>query len=445
MNSKINILLWLCCLFGGQMKAENFAVIKGRGGESGKEIQLMIAKNGVPVKYAGTTIASNGSFAFMFEPAEVSFYYLYDGKEYYRFYVTPNNEIQLKQTDKGWKYAGNDSFENQLLGEWQEMEYCLKSNKKGGVYAEYFFRFDSICCLVDDWLKKKELTNKSFVSQLRELVKLDLLYDFVSYIGKHQKYYESEEQQSAYYQKIIKSFPIKDESLLDQPYGIRLLQKYFEYKNSYVMRQKSYTLDERLLEIASPLVKAEFILAEIDTTNFERFCRYERKYFDKMQTEEQRYRLRHFSTRPLASLKPGDLAPNFIFQDTAGRFCAISDLQGKYKYIDFWATWCAPCKAEIPYLQQLESEYAGKNIEFISISIDKDREKWYKYVKEKELRGIQLWTDGGKDLPEELYIGSIPRFMLIDPDGNWVNAHASRPSSPALKELLNDLLQRNDK
>ena len=63
----------------------------------------MTVENGVPVKYAGTTIAGNGSFAFMFQPAETGFYYLYDGNNYHRMYIKAGDEIQLQRIDGVWK------------------------------------------------------------------------------------------------------------------------------------------------------------------------------------------------------------------------------------------------------------------------------------------------------------------------------------------------------
>ena len=82
-DSRVWLVGVICCLTWGGIRAEEFAVIKGKlGGKApAGEVQLMTVENGVPVKYAGTTIAGNGSFAFMFQPAEAGFYYLYDGKE----------------------------------------------------------------------------------------------------------------------------------------------------------------------------------------------------------------------------------------------------------------------------------------------------------------------------------------------------------------------------
>lgn len=138
-------------------------------------------------------------------------------------------------------------------------------------------------------------------------------------------------------------------------------------------------------------------------------------------------------------------SPTFNYENHKGGMTKLEDLRGKYVYIDVWATWCGPCRAEIPFLKQVEEAFHGKNIEFVSISIDtqKDHEKWKKFVDEKELGGIQLFADNdwNSEFVKAYGINGIPRFILIDPKGNIVNANADRPSSPALTQLFNELLK----
>ena len=114
-------------------------------------------------------------------------------------------------------------------------------------------------------------------------------------------------------------------------------------------------------------------------------------------------------------------------------------------YIDVWATWCGPCRAEIPHLKKVEEKYHGKNIEFVSISVDvdKDHEKWQKFVTEKQLGGIQLFADKNwnSDFIKAFGVNSIPRFLLIGTDGKVIKTNAARPSSAQLTELLDGLLK----
>ena len=75
-------------------------------------------------------------------------------------------------------------------------------------------------------------------------------------------------------------------------------------------------------------------------------------------------------------LKEGDQAPTFKYLDINGKEVSLSDLKGKYVYIDIWATWCGPCTGELPHLKELEKKMHGKKIVFVSISCDKDKAAW---------------------------------------------------------------------
>ncbi|GIR11785.1 MAG: hypothetical protein CM15mP23_03600 [Cryomorphaceae bacterium] len=70
----------------------------------------------------------------------------------------------------------------------------------------------------------------------------------------------------------------------------------------------------------------------------------------------------------------------------------MSSFKGSLVYVDVWATWCGPCKAEIPYLKSLEQDYHEQNIIFLSVSVDTNKDEWLKMVKEEELGGVQLWA-----------------------------------------------------
>ncbi len=139
----------------------------------------------------------------------------------------------------------------------------------------------------------------------------------------------------------------------------------------------------------------------------------------------------------------GKVSPTFEYENFKGGKTSLESLKGKYVYIDVWATWCGPCRKEIPSLQSLEEKYHGKNIEFVSISIDtkKDYDKWKKFVEEKSLGGIQLFADNdwNSKFITDYAIEGIPRFILVDPQGNITSADAPRPSDPKLIEKFDEL------
>ena len=161
--------------------------------------------------------------------------------------------------------------------------------------------------------------------------------------------------------------------------------------------------------------------------------------------QEAMFLTQYYQQKAAAKKMEGTVSPSFDYENHKGGKTKLEDLKGKYVYIDVWATWCGPCLAEIPHLKKVEVKYHGKNIEFVSISVDteKDYEKWKKMVVSKELGGIQLFADKNwtSDFVKAFGINSIPRFILIDPNGNVVKADAPRPSSTSLIELLDGLVK----
>ncbi|HEU5165233.1 MAG TPA: TlpA disulfide reductase family protein [Chitinophagaceae bacterium] len=138
-------------------------------------------------------------------------------------------------------------------------------------------------------------------------------------------------------------------------------------------------------------------------------------------------------------------APFFEATDISGNKFGYKNFEGKYLYIDIWATWCVPCKKEIPFVEQLKKKYAGQSIEFISVSIDKNVDAWKKFVKAAESKDQFHSMPGKASCVNEVYNAPlIPAFVLIDPQGKIINPACFRPSDPALDFLLDELLQKNN-
>ena len=132
-----------------------------------------------------------------------------------------------------------------------------------------------------------------------------------------------------------------------------------------------------------------------------------------------------------ASIATGKISPQFSYKDNNGKLVNLEDLKGNYIYIDIWATWCKPCKEEMPILEKIKDVYT-ENIKFVSISVDyrKDIDKWKKQIADNNPKGIHLMTDKNwhSDFIRAYNVNTIPRFILIDPQGKIVDAHAPRPS-----------------
>ncbi len=137
------------------------------------------------------------------------------------------------------------------------------------------------------------------------------------------------------------------------------------------------------------------------------------------------------------------VSPKFVdYENYDGTKTSLDDLKGKYVYVDVWATWCPPCRKEIPHLQKVEKKYHNKNIAFVSISLDKesDKAKWKKMIADKKMTGIQLFAGKDVTFTKGYNIRGIPRFILIDTEGNIANANAPRPSdAKGIEKLFSEI------
>jgi len=179
------------------------------------------------------------------------------------------------------------------------------------------------------------------------------------------------------------------------------------------------------------------MIAELERINMNNTKFYDSE-IDQMNKTKEYYLKRHEQVQNLPKL--GEAAIDFTYPDKDGNLVSLSDFKGSYVYVDIWATWCGPCKYEIPFLIQLEKDFHDSNIIFMSVSVDveEDKDKWINMMNEKDMGGVQLIsTDGWKSqIMKDYAINSIPRFMLFDPDGNVISVDAARPSSDEIRDIF---------
>ena len=137
--------------------------------------------------------------------------------------------------------------------------------------------------------------------------------------------------------------------------------------------------------------------------------------------------------------RAGRRSPGFRAPDVNGNEYTLADFRGKYVYIDMWATWCGPCKREMPYLKALEEEFKDAEIVFVGLSVDKDKAAWENMVRQGELTGVQLYLGTGSRFQEGYRVEAIPRFILLDKEGVIISNDMSRPSAKETAETLRNL------
>ncbi len=140
-----------------------------------------------------------------------------------------------------------------------------------------------------------------------------------------------------------------------------------------------------------------------------------------------------------------EIGNNFSFTDIDNNPVSLKDFYGKYIYIDVWATWCKPCKVEYVFLKELEEHFSKNDgLQIISISTDREFKKWDTYIKEKSIKGMQLYSGDKSDFVKFYDIGALPRFILLNKKGQIISPDEIRPSNSELLKKLESLVNKND-
>ena len=138
-------------------------------------------------------------------------------------------------------------------------------------------------------------------------------------------------------------------------------------------------------------------------------------------------------------LLPGMMAPDFRQPDSSGKQVSVSSLRGRYVLVDFWASWCKPCRADNKELVKLYAKYRDKNFTMLGVSVDTRRELWLKAVKDDQLPWLQLSNLQRENAAAITYqITGVPTTYLLDPAGIIIarNIHGK-----ALEEWLAQVLK----
>lgn len=136
--------------------------------------------------------------------------------------------------------------------------------------------------------------------------------------------------------------------------------------------------------------------------------------FKQMQAQQQQA-----STSAQTLVKVGDMAPEFTMNDTEGKPFALKQLKGKYVLVDFWASWCAPCRGENPIVVAAYNKFKNKNFTILGVSLDEDKAAWLKAIKDDNLTWHQVSDlKGWANATVKMYgYEGIPYNVLLDPNG----------------------------
>lgn len=434
---------------------KTYAGIRGRvTRERMNEVNLYKVEDGKECLIATSKVSRDGWYGFTFQPERKGFYTV-GGKERLdriRLYMKPGDQGEVNFPEDTIVITVRNTPENLLLARWETIMIPVRERVDNLKYALFDYRdffpyFMDFLPQAREFQEKLTFRDETFARLVKQTIDFDLDYYAFRILnalkaGKetHKPSRPTPADYPAYYETIVSRDKLTDASVLEQPYGYDYLQRYTTF--ALAKEGEKDNLSNRLKWLSDDLLKAEIVLwyAERCRT-YENYQKILGEYGSFLTTENHRERMNAVSAR-LYQGKKGEMAADFTYPDRNGKLVSLSDFRGKVVLVDVWATWCGPCRAEIPHLVKLEKEMEGKDVVFIGVSIDqkKDHRKWLEVLEQEGLSGVQLFAGVSPQIMKDYKFTTIPRFMVFDREGKVVSTNSPRPSNPELKKLLEKLL-----
>ena len=383
-------------------------------------------------------VNSNGTFDDTLAIKEGNFTFN-DTRESTALYLAPGYSLDIyfdgEEFDETLKYSGIGERPNNfnasyfLFNEKNNLDYETYKKIENQEYFDHELKtYKSTIKL----LNESDIENDKFLEVQVEKFRFKMLNNLITKLGDDYFAGKTKGIITQYLDTEINKIDFKDSVMFASSNGYRyFLSSYFVSGLTYGDLNTFEIYNEDLTELQKKSIVTT-LKRGISFYNMEKLDVYYQtilklapndKGFDRMKEKYNR----------IKNLKKGSPSPSFNYPDSSGNNISLESLKGKLVYVDVWATWCGPCKLQIPFLKQLEEQYRDKDIAFVSLSIDqlKNISNWKDMIVDKELEGIQIIADKAwrSKFVTDYVIEGIPRFILIDKNGNLMDPMAPRPAS----------------
>ena len=231
------------------------------------------------------------------------------------------------------------------------------------------------------------------------------------------------------------------EKVLETPEILEDTTFYWEYKKGYDVWIARVKKEQLKIMAANPSV--EMVAYELgymkDNMTLEQLEQVFGQFDVKVQQSKWGKAIRE-SIELRQRIEPGRLAPEFTLARRDSSLVSLADYRGKVVVLDFWASWCRPCRASFPWVREFYEEYCEKGVEIIGVSIDENKASWEKALDEERLPWPQVIDEieKGRSRVGGLYhVLAVPMFVVVDKEGKIVvRAHMEKKELSAVVEKV---------
>jgi len=451
MKRFVCLLVTLFCVF--KAGAQEYAVINGVVEEKGlTSLRLYKVVDGATVECGKYPIREDRTFRIEYVPEREGFYAIGHAEKKNMFYLKKGDQVNLRVLERtNIALEGKNSAENEVLFKWFAYADYLIRNAQNWMegplctYVEFFPEFERLEKELPAFRKTLKSGNKHFDRLLDRVIDYQMDYWAMRFVQTPRSVHPKDEDIPAYYREMMNKRTV-DARLLELPFGTSMFRLYLIMaKRFYAPNGTIGEANAKMLEFIQDSRCRELFLEEVvfeGCRGYLEFMECKNTYGKYLQSEDV---IAHVNQMEITlQAKDSGVAPDFTYPDVNGKSVSLSDFKGKIVLIDVWATWCGPCREQMPHLLKLEEELSDSGIVFLGVSLDKaaDREKWLRMIGEKGLKGVQLIADGWSQITKDYEIKGIPRFIVVGKDGKLVARQAPAPSDPALKQMLLELLKK---
>jgi thiol-disulfide isomerase/thioredoxin len=412
------------------------------------EIVIMSIVDGITSVISSSVPSADGSVGFCFTPDYEGFYLIGSRKNLspqFPIYIKGGENFNVIINDKKIQYLGKLSVENIIVAQWVEMSQVVAEKShywqsSRSIYEDFFPDLEALAAKVPSFTDGIKTKNTKFNNLMKDYVNFSTDYYALYFLRVPRSKHPMKSDMSGFYGKIKKVNNFPNDNVLNIPFGQRYLSLYVNF-----VTETTKDLNEQISVLSTDKQKAEHLLNDVllRMKSYDLYQDFVENYGNYFKTEKHRIALEDIGAK-LYETKAGGAAADFTYPDINGKSVSLSDFKGKVVLVDVWATWCGPCKQQIPFAKKLEEELHGMDVVFLNVSVDeeKDKEKWKQMVIDEKLGGVHIFAGGWSKICKDYKITGIPRFMLFDKNGNIITTEAPRPSDPELKALIMKYLKK---